>query len=210
MLGIQLLSMIRAMACTLITSIPVGPERTLSTVPLRYIGASDATKLSGDELREATGLLLDVPEQGDVAHNLRVGFPVAEHHRRRGRDTQVMGVGDHLEPLINGDPPGGDDVAQFLVQNLSGCSGQAAHAGILQTLKVLSDGALRSYGSVKHLFRGETVDVHVWQFFLDGFAQSDVEVPFHLRGQPGLDADLGSSVFLSFFGAADDSFTGRK
>ena len=47
MLGIQLLSMIRAMAWTLITSMPVGPERTLSTVPLRYMGASEATKLSG-------------------------------------------------------------------------------------------------------------------------------------------------------------------
>ena len=47
MFGIQLFSMIRAMACTLITSIPVGPERTPSTVCLKYIGASDATKLSG-------------------------------------------------------------------------------------------------------------------------------------------------------------------
>ena len=47
MLGIQLLSIMRAMAWTFITSIPDGPERTPSTVPRRYIGASELTKLKG-------------------------------------------------------------------------------------------------------------------------------------------------------------------
>ena len=47
MLGIQLFSAMRAMACIFTTSIPVGPERTWSTSPCINIGASVWTKDSG-------------------------------------------------------------------------------------------------------------------------------------------------------------------
>ena len=72
-----------------------------------------------------------------------------------------MGVGDHLDPLVHGDPTRGDDVAQFLVQDLGGGAGQAPHAGIFQTLEVFPNGALGPDRTVKHFFRGETMDVHV-------------------------------------------------
>ena len=47
MLGIQLFNMMRAMAWTLITSMPVGPERTLLIRPFKNMGASELTKLRG-------------------------------------------------------------------------------------------------------------------------------------------------------------------
>ena len=46
-LGIQLFNMIRAIACTLTTSMPVGPDLTFSTRFCMNMGASVCTKLSG-------------------------------------------------------------------------------------------------------------------------------------------------------------------
>ena len=69
---------------------------------------------------------------------------------------KIVGVGNHLDPLVNRDPPRGDDIAQFLVQHLGGGSGETAHAGILQPLEVLTNGALGPDGTVEHFLRGET------------------------------------------------------
>ena len=121
-----------------------------------------------------------------------------------------MGIGDHLDPLVHGDPARGYDVAQFLVQDLGGGAGQAAHAGILQTLKVFPNGALGPDRTVKHFFRGETMDVHVGELFGDSLAQTDVEVAFHLGRQTRLHAHLGGSVGLGFPGAPDDLVHGQE
>ena len=157
-----------------------------------------------DKLGEATGALLNIPQQGDVSHDLGVGLTVPEHDRGGGRDAQVVGGGYHLNPLVNGDAARGDDVPQPLVQHFGGGSRQAAHASVLQSLQILADAAPGADGAVQHLLRRKPVDVHIGQLFLDRRAQPDVQVALHLGRKAGLDADLGCAVVLGLPGAADD------
>ena len=161
------------------------------------------------ELGYAAGLLLYFPQQCHVVGELRRGFAVAEHHGGRGGDCQIVGRGDYFNPLVNGDAPRGDAVAQFLVQHFGGRSGQAAHAGGFQPLQVFADGAAGTDGAVQHFLGGKAVDVHLRQGFLDGGAEADVQIALHLGRQAGLDAYLGGAVIPRFLGAADDFLDGE-
>jgi len=50
---------------------------------------------------------------------------------------------------------------QLLIQDLSGGTGQAPYAGLLETLQIFFDAALGPDRPVKNLFRREAVNVDV-------------------------------------------------
>ena len=78
---------------------------------------------------------------------------IPKHHGGSGGDTQSMGGGYYLRPLVHGDAARRDLVAQFLVQHFRGGSGEAAHSRGFKVGQVFLNGALRPYGTVKDFLR---------------------------------------------------------
>ena len=101
--GIQLFSMMRAMACIFTTSIPVGPGAHVGHQILQEHGRFGMDETQRNELGNPAGLLLYASKEGHVVGQLRRCLLVPEHHRGSGGNAQVMRRRDYLDPLVNGD-----------------------------------------------------------------------------------------------------------
>ena len=161
-------------------------------------------KTQRHKLGKTAGVLLNIPQQGQMPGQVFRGFQMAEHHRGSGGNPQVMGGGNDLNPLVDADASGGNAVAQFLIQHFRRSSRQAANPGRLQFPQILRDGAAGAEGAVKHFLRRKAVNVHFRQFRFEGRAEFYVKIALHLRRQAGLDANLGSPVVPGFLGPAHD------
>ena len=121
-----------------------------------------------------------------------------------------MRGGDDVDPLRHRDAPARDQVADLLVEDLRGGAGQGAQARLPQLRQVFADGKPRAHGAVQHFLGREGMDVHVGQGVLDGPREVDVVPAVELRGQPGLDADLGRPHIRRLLGAPDDLLDGQE
>ena len=125
------------------------------------------------------------------------------------RIPREWGRGHHLDPLIGADSPGGDDLANPVVQDLGRGARQTADSGLFQFPQVVVDAQAGLPGTVKDFFRGKGVQVDCRRRLLYRPAELDVVAPVHAGGQARLDADLGGAEALGFQGPPDD-FLGRK
>ncbi len=157
----------------------------------------------GHELGEATGVLLDAAQQVHVADPVGGLLHVPIHDGGGGPDALRVGGGDHLDPLLDRDATARDEIADVLVQHLGGGAGERAEPRLLELGEVLRDRQPGAGRPIQDLFRREGVQVHLGQRRLDRAAEIDVVAPVELRGQAGLDADLGRAHLPRLDGAAD-------
>ena len=101
------------------------------------------------ELGEAAGVLLDRAQQRQVAHPVSGRLDVPVHDGRRRADAQRVRAGDDLQPLVDGDPPARDAIADGLVEDLRRRAGQGAEAGVLQLDQIVLDGHPRPHGAIE-------------------------------------------------------------
>src|ERR1700682_4553227 len=80
-------------------------------------------KAERNELGEASGFLLDLTQQEHLTNPVRGSFGVSIHHGRCRSDAAKMCGADDLDPLRGRKFVGGEDVANFVVENFSGSAG---------------------------------------------------------------------------------------
>src|SRR5207245_6048830 len=91
----------------------------------------------GDELGEASRLGLDVAQEQHLADPVGGSLGVSVHERRGGADAAAVGSADDLDPLRGGEFIGGEDVANFVVENFGGGAGESAEAVVAEHGKVV-------------------------------------------------------------------------
>src|SRR6202451_1710137 len=76
------------------------------------------------ELGKAAGFALDAAQQAHLVDPVGGSFHVPVHHGRSGADAASVGGLDDFDPLRGGKFGGGENVAEFIVENLGGGAGQ--------------------------------------------------------------------------------------
>ena len=192
-----------ARACIFTTSSPVAPCRTPGTSPRRYIGAS-----------------WWISDRGTNS----VKPPVSFWIRRRRSMWRIQCAGCSTWPYMMVEvvrmPWAWAEVItsihcstvirpRAIRSRMSWSStsaevpGSVPSARLLELGEVLRDGQPGAGRAVEDLLRGEGVQVHLGQGGLDGAAEIDVVAAVELRGQAGLDADLGRAELPRLDGAAN-------
>ncbi len=187
-----------------------GPGSNILDQALLVHGRLPVYEAERNELGEAAGLHLDVPQKGEVSRLVPGVLDVAVHDGGAGGDAQAMRRCDHADPVGGADPAGRDNLADAVVQDLGGGARQAVQAGVFEQLEVLLQRRPRPNGAVEDFLGGEGVDVDIRSFLLDGAADIDVEVAVHLWWQARLNADLGRSEVPGLPGPAHQLLDGQE
>ena len=114
----------------------------------------------GDEGREAARLVLQVAEAAQMLDALRGRVERAEHHRRRGRHADAVGLTHDVEPGPRRDLVRADGGADAVDEHLGAAAGQEVQPGGLQALSVSPTVRPLTLRDVRHLGRRERVDMH--------------------------------------------------
>jgi hypothetical protein len=105
------------------------------------------------ELGETAGPFLDGADHAQVPDPVRRGVDVPVHHRRRGRDAELVRGRDHLDPHRGRQLPLGQDPADVIVQDLGRGTRQRIHAGVLRADQPFPDRQSGAGRPVHHLHR---------------------------------------------------------
>ncbi len=169
-------------------------------VPQRGAGPSQAREVDrgavvherqGDELREAARPVLHRREGPQVRHPVPGVVDVAVHHRRAARDAQaVRGLHD-LDPGAGGQLALGQHPADVVVEDLRGCAGDRAEAGVTDLGEPVGDAGASTCGGADDLHRAERVHVHPRRRREHRPDDAGVGVRAQVGADPGLDAHLG-------------------
>ena len=74
-------------------------------------------------------LVLDIAKQIHVFDPMNRRFQMAVHDGRGGRDAKAVSGGDDINPLLDRDAAGRNDIADLLVENFGRRSWQRSQSG---------------------------------------------------------------------------------
>ncbi len=93
----------------------------------------------GNEGQEALGVgrlfTLHLPHTDEVVHPLPVRLDVAEHHRGRGGDVELVGGTHDVEPFLATALTLRDQTTDAIAENLGTGTGEAVEAGFLERIQ---------------------------------------------------------------------------
>src|SRR5580693_10797771 len=89
-------------------------------------------KAERHEFGKASGFALNVSQQAHLVDPVSGSFHVPVHHGRSGADAAAVGGFDDFDPLRGGKFIGGENVADFVVENLGGGARQRVEAVVTQ------------------------------------------------------------------------------
>src|SRR5687768_14444786 len=89
-------------------------------------------------------------------------FNVAVHDSGGGRDSDLMGGLDQLNPLRGADPARRNLVAYLIDQNLGGSSRQTADPRRFKCGQIIADRDAAQRGAIQNLLGREAVDMEAW------------------------------------------------
>src|SRR3979411_114748 len=153
-----------------------------------------------NEFSEASGFRLDLAQQKHLTNPVRGSFGVPIHHGGCSANAATMCSADNLDPLRGGKFVGGEDVANFVVENLGCCAGESAESVIPQHGKIVGKRQAGEFYPVDNLHRRERVDVHAWHSILYRAQNVAVVEGRQSMRQAALDADFGGAESPGFNG----------
>src|SRR6185312_9213054 len=159
----------------------------------------------GDESRKAAGVFLNLANQIEVVHALLDGLAGAEHHGRRGADSQRVAGAVNIHPLLGRAFQAADAATDVIIQNFRAAAGDGIEARIAQARQGIAQGQAAHFGDIDDLRRREAMAPDI-ETLLDTAQQVFVPVDLQIRVQAALHQDAGAAEVDRLADLVEDHF----
>src|SRR5262245_48376795 len=88
----------------------------------------------GNEFCEASGFPLNVPEEQELVHPMRRSFNMSVHQCRGGAYAALVRSSDYLLPLFRSQLVAGENVTDFIIEDLGRRAGEGIESIVTQHL----------------------------------------------------------------------------
>ena len=129
---------------------------------------------------------------------------MAIHDGGSGRDADLVGGTNDLDPALGGEFVLGQLATDFGVENFRSRAGHGVKACLFQFAQEIVIVLFRFGRAIPDFKWREGMDMHARQFGLDGADNVEIVAAFHLGVEAALNADLCAAPVPSLAGAGDN------